>query len=135
MKVREMRPADEPAVQQMMRALWPEAASYDFRSERVFVWEEAVGKLGGFVSISLRMWAEGCDSEPVPYVEGWWVEPALRRRGIGRALIAEVERWCVAHGHRELGSDAELENAVSLTTHAALGFKPTLRLQFFRKLL
>src|SRR5438067_1734925 len=28
---------------------------------------------------TLRPWAEGCKSMPVPYIEGWWVAPDLRR--------------------------------------------------------
>lgn len=57
----------------------------------------------------------------------------LRGSGVGRALISAVEEWCWANGHCELGSDVELGNPVSLQAHAALGFEPTLRLQFFRK--
>lgn len=55
------------------------------------------------------------------------------RRGIGRALIHEVERWARERGHRELGSDVELDNVVSLDAHEALGFEPVQRVQFFRK--
>jgi aminoglycoside 6'-N-acetyltransferase I len=75
----------------------------------------------------------GCDSAPVPYIEGWWVAPELRRAGVGRALVGAVEQWCKEQGFDELGSDVELDNDVSLRAHAALGFEPTLRLQFFRK--
>lgn len=117
----------------MMRALWPAAGDYDFRDETVFVWERPVGGLGGFVSFSLRPWAEGCDSTPVPYIEGWWVAPDLRRAGVGRALVEAVERWCREQGYLELGSDVELDNTTSLALHAALGFAPTLQLQFCRK--
>ena len=117
----------------MMRALWPGGDEYDFSDEHVFVWERPDGALGGFVSFSLRPWAEGCTAMPVPYIEGWWVEPDLRRSGVGRALFAAVEQWCRENGFHELGSDVELRNDVSLQAHAALGFEPTLRLQFFRK--
>lgn len=54
----------------MMRELWPTGGDYDFSDERVLVWERESGDLGGFVSFSLRPWAEGCDSTPVPYIEG-----------------------------------------------------------------
>jgi aminoglycoside 6'-N-acetyltransferase I len=120
----------------MMRALWPTEVDYDFAGETVLAWErEGPGArgLGGFVSFSLRPWAEGCESTPVPYIEGWWVAPDLRGAGVGRALLAAVERWCIAHGYTELGSDVDVENTASLQAHAALGFEPTLRLQFFRK--
>jgi aminoglycoside 6'-N-acetyltransferase I len=69
----------------------------------------------------------------VPYLEGWWVAPELRQSGVGRALVAAVEQWCREHGYAELGSDVELHNDSSLRAHAALGFEPTLRVQFFRK--
>jgi aminoglycoside 6'-N-acetyltransferase I len=133
MAVRPMRTGEEPAVEEMMRALWPGGDRYDFAGETVFVWERDGGGLGGFVSLSLRPWAEGCDSSPVPYVEGWWVAPELRRTGVGSALMAAVEQWSRDRGYRELGSDVELDNAASLNAHATLGFEPTLRVQFFRK--
>jgi aminoglycoside 6'-N-acetyltransferase I len=133
MPVRAMRPDDEPAVTAMMQALWPDAGSYDWEGETVLVWERDGGALGGFISYSLRPWAEGCESTPVPYVEGWWVADDLRRTGVGRALVQAVEAWSRAHGYAELGSDVELDNAISLRAHAALGFEPTVRVQYFRK--
>lgn len=133
MSVRLMQPEESPEVTEMMRTLWPGGDSYDFSDETVFVWERDGGGLGGFVSFSIRPWAEGCDSTPVPYIEGWWVAPDLRRAGVGRALVRAVEEWSLEHGYRELGSDVELDNGVSLRAHAALGFEPTLRVQFFRK--
>jgi len=133
MPTREMIAADLPHVSAMMRQLWPESGEYDFSDEVVFVWERIDGTLGGFASVSVRPWAEGCESEPVPYVEGWWVAPDLRRQGIGRSLFAAIENWCRARGYTELGSDAECDNEVSHRAHVALGFEPTLSVQFFRK--
>lgn len=128
-----MRGEEASQVAAMMHELYATEDVYDFSDETVFVWERQGGKLGGFVSFSLRPWAEGCDATPVPYIEGWWVTPDLRRAGVGRVLVEAVERWCVEHGHNELGSDVELTNQASLDAHASLGFEPTLRLQFFRK--
>lgn len=133
MTVRLMRPEEMPEVTEMMRTLWPGGDRYDFSDETVFVWARNEGALGGFISFSLRPWAEGCESTPVPYIEGWWVAPDLRQRGVGRMLVAAVEEWCRGEGYVELGSDVELDNTVSLQAHAALGFEPTLRVQYFRK--
>jgi aminoglycoside 6'-N-acetyltransferase I len=133
MSVRPMSCTDRAAVCAMMTKLLPNEPDYDFRDEHVFVWEEKDGSLGGFASISIRAWADGCDSEPCPYVEGWYVEPQLRHRGIGTVLIRAIESWCVEHGYSELGSDAELTNAASMQAHVALGFEPTLQVQYFRK--
>lgn len=128
-----MRPEEEAEVSGMMREIWPPADEYDFSDETVYVWERPEGRLGGFISFSMRPWAEGCDSEPVPYVEGWYVAPDLRRAGVGRALVEAVEGWCREHGYAEIGSDVELHNDVSLRAHEALGFERTVRLQYFRK--
>ena len=134
MSVRPSRPEDLAGVTAMMRALWPTSEAYDFGDESIFVWQRDDARgLGGFISFSVRPWADGCESAPVPYIEGWWVDPDLRGAGVGRALVTAVELWCIDHGYRELGSDVELDNDVSLRAHAALGFEPTLKLQFFRK--
>lgn len=134
MTVRSLASGDLTEVQRMMSALLDDSTPYDFSSETVFVWERETGGLGGFISLSLRPWAEGCTSEPVPYIEGWWVAPDLRGAGVGAALVAAVEQWCRRRGFVELGSDVAQDNTVSLQAHAALGFEPTLRLQFFRKI-
>ena len=133
MGVRLMSSEELADVQAMMLDLCPGEEGYDFSAETVFVWERPNGGLGGFASLSLRPWAEGCKSMPVPYVEGWWVAPDLRRTGVGRALIQALEQWCRTNGYSELGSDVELDNSASLKAHADLGFERTLRLQFFRK--
>ena len=131
MTVRPARRDELPRVVDMMRALTSE--EYDFGDEVVFVWEREDGSLGGFVSLSLRPWAEGCGSEPVPYIEGWWVDADIRRSGVGTALMRAAEEWCRRKGHTELGSDTDVQNEISLRAHRAMGFEPTLRLQFFRR--
>jgi hypothetical protein len=47
--------------------------------------------------------------------------------------MSAAEEWCRAHGYVELGSDAEIENDVSVRAHLAFGFQPTVRIQFFRR--
>ena len=131
MPVRPARRDELPKVVDMMRALTSE--EYDFGDEIVFVWEREDGSLGGFVSLSLRPWAEGRESEPAPYIEGWWVDADIRRAGVGSALIRAAEEWCRTNGYAELGSDADVENEISIRAHRAVGFEPTLRLQFFRR--
>lgn len=131
MPVRPARPDELPKVVEMMRALTSE--EYDFGDEVIFVWEREDGPLGGFVSLSLRPWAEGCESEPVPYIEGWWVDADIRRAGVGSALMHAAEEWCRTNGYTELGSDADVGNDVSIRAHRSMGFEPTVRLQFFRR--
>lgn len=132
MSVRPMRPGDDQAVAQLMHSLWP-GEEPDFSDQVFFVWDD--GEIGGFVAVSIRPWAEGCTNAPVPFIEGWYVSPALRRRGVGRALLAAAEAWAVQQGFSEIGSDVEVDNTPSLEAHAALGYTPTLRVQYFRKIL
>jgi aminoglycoside 6'-N-acetyltransferase I len=91
--------------------------------------DEAVG----MVELSIRPYAEGCVSDRVAFVEGWYVEPAERLKGIGAALIRAGEDWARSQGCVELGSDAEVENLESAAAHRALGFTETGVVRCFRK--
>ena len=51
-----------------------------------------------------------------------------RRQGVGRALMQAAEQWARDAGFAGLGSDARVENEVSLLAHERLGFAPTERL-------
>ena len=106
---------------------------FDPEGSVCLVCEERSGGLVGFVEVSLRAYAEGCTSTPVGYVEGWYVTPAVRRRGVGRALMAAGERWARAQGCRELASHTELHTVESQRAHAALRFAETERLVCYRK--
>lgn len=77
----------------------------------------------GFIEVSLRDYAEGCTHSPVGYVEGWFVDEAYRRKGIGRILMQAAEKWAREHGCTQIASDAELANATSIDAHKHLGFK------------
>ena len=87
----------------------------------------------GFVELSIRNIVDGCHTGNVGYLEGWYVVPATRRQGAGRALVAAAEEWARRQGCTEFGSDASLDNHVSLRAHRALGFEETSRAQQFRK--
>ena len=99
----------------------------------VLVAERGDGSLCGFVEIGSRTYAEGCKSTPVAFLEGWYVDPDVRRTGIGSALIHAAEAWAVAHGYSEMASDTELANDVSLSAHLALGYEEVERQICFRK--
>jgi aminoglycoside 6'-N-acetyltransferase I len=46
-----------------------------------------------------------------------------------------VERFVLARGYREIGSDAELHNVQSHAAHLGWGFSETERVVYFRKAL
>ncbi|MBO0734921.1 MAG: GNAT family N-acetyltransferase, partial [Methylocapsa sp.] len=85
-------------VQALARQLWPEESLPLFDGQQVFVWEREDGVIGGFASVSIRPFVDGVDAAPCPHVEGWFVEPAIRQSGAGRALIYAIEEWCRQRG-------------------------------------
>ena len=103
--------------------------------EQVFiaVTTEKMPEVVGFVEVSRRTYAEGCETSPVGFLEGWYVVAARRRQGIGRALVTTGEAWARASGCREFASDAVAENALSATAHRALGFDEVEVIRCFRK--
>ncbi|MGH9819192.1 MAG: GNAT family N-acetyltransferase [Pyrinomonadaceae bacterium] len=102
-------------------------------SQLVLVAELKSGGLGGFLEASIRPIVEDCPSDHVGYLEGWYVDPELRRKGLGRALVREAERWARVKGCIEMASDAELGNELSITAHTGLGYTETSRLVHLRK--
>ncbi len=98
----------------------------------VFVAEDA-GKLLGFAEVGTRAYAEGCETSPVGFLEGWFVEEHARGSGVGRALVQAAETWARNRGLTEFGSDTWLENEASIRAHQAIGFVVTERLVCFLK--
>ena len=96
------------------------------------------GRLGEsetFAELSIRNYAEDCVTDRVGYLEGWYVEPGARRKGVGRALVEAAERWARAQGCLEFGSDALIDNEISAAAHRALGFEETAQIRCFLKTL
>jgi aminoglycoside 6'-N-acetyltransferase I len=133
----------------MRAALWPESSAEEHGREldallssgmrgilpfAIFVSHDEGGKLNGFVEVGLRSHADGCDeSQPVGYIEGWFVAEDARRQGVGRELLLAAEDWSRAQGCREMASDALIDNAVSQHAHEKLGFIAGDRCVHFRK--
>ena len=141
MKVRQYQPADRRAYQTLREKLWPDCSDAD--NDSWFARDDATtflafrddGSMCGFVEVGSRPYAEGCESSPVGYIEGWWVDADMRRRGVGRALVEAAEGWARRKGYREIASDALIDNDVSHTSHRALGYSEVERLVMFRKTL
>jgi aminoglycoside 6'-N-acetyltransferase I len=101
----------------------------------IFIAERDDGTACGFVEVGERSYGEGCETSPVGYIEAWYVDPDVRRQGVGRTLLAAAEDWARASGYREMGSDAVLDNLVSHRAHRASGYEEVVRLVVFRKAL
>lgn len=89
---------------------------------KVFVAENLLGDLLGFVEISIYPELDYCETKPVGYVEAWYADQQYRKQGIGKGLIHHAEEW-LKHRHIAiLVSDAELWNELSHKAHTAVGF-------------
>ena len=130
---------------ELRRALWPdcppgrhtlEMDQWQHSDGVVLLAEDSDGKIVGFAEISVRRdHVEGTSSAPVPYLEGWYVVPGHRRKGVGRALIESAECWALEAGFSELASDAESQNHEAIQAHIELGFHEVGRsVHFVRRL-
>jgi len=147
-RVRPVTERDADVWLELRRALWPEYGD-DYHAPEikqffagqlrmplaVLLAEEENQSVLGFVELSIRPYAEGCSTDHVGYLEGWYVVPNARRRGVGRALVAAAEDWARAQGCTEFASDALADNVVSTDAHQKLGFEEVEVIRCFRKLL
>jgi aminoglycoside 6'-N-acetyltransferase I len=141
--VRRIGAEDRAAWAAMRAALWPEdslagdarMADELLRDGDFFalIAEAADGTAIGFAEIAVRKYANGCESQPVPFLEGIWVTPEARRCGVGAQLLARAEALLAARGFHELGSDTPIDNGGSQAAHRAWGFSETERVVYFRK--
>jgi aminoglycoside 6'-N-acetyltransferase I len=124
----------------MRSALWPhcdetehvaEMQSFVEQPQRFaqFLAASDDGRSLGFAEVSLRVdYVNGCESSPVGYLEGIWVEPQDRRRGVARALVRAAVDWSAMQGCSELASDTPLHNLPSQKMHLRLGFSEAERI-------
>jgi aminoglycoside 6'-N-acetyltransferase I len=151
-QVRHVEPADGDAWRALRAALWPDDDEGSAEVARFFaepdqrggllpeavlvaVEGDASATLVGFAEVSRRAYAEGCETSPVGFLEGWYVVPARRSQGVGRALVAAAEAWARDLGCREFASDTLADNESSARAHRALGFDEVEVIRCFRKVL
>ena len=143
--IRLVTPADQAEWLRMRHDLWPDVEPADLLREMdriiadpqtpVFVMERPDGRLGGFIETGTRKYADGCETSPVGYIEGWLVDEDLRGQGVGKALVKTAEDWAREQGLHEMASDTWLENEVSIAAHLKMGYEEVERLIHFAKTL
>ena len=145
MPIRPVEPTDHAEWLRMRLHLWGGAAeehthdidAYFATPQRgvTFVVESAGEGLCGFIEVSLRDYAEECQTSPVAYIEGWYVDADSRRHRLGTHLVQAAEAWARHQGLKEIASDTQIENAVSIQAHRVLGYEEVERIVCFRKAL
>jgi len=143
-------PCDPPSLNAwatLRHELWPDASVAEHAREAeailnnpaeaaAFIAWDSQGAVAGFAEAALRHdYVNGCATSPVAFLEGIYVRPAYRNRGIARLLCRAVEDWAVGLGCAELASDVEIHNTISQDMHIAIGFEETERVVYYRKVL
>ena len=145
MEIRPVEPTDAVDWARLRQALWPSdpgehageitaffAGDRRNPAEAMLAFDDD-GEAIGLAEISIRPYAEECYSGRVAFLEGWFVEEEHRRRDVGAALVAAVERWGRNQGCTELASDTGIDNLDSAASHRAVGFTEVGQIRCFRK--
>lgn len=145
MIIRPVKQSDRESWERLRDALWPSPArEHAGEIDRYFSGKvgeplevllafDEQGRAIGLIELSIRAYAEGCATDRVAFVEGWYVDPNARGKGVGAALINAAEAWARSQGCTELGSDTEVENVSSTAAHLAVGFIETGVVRCFKK--
>ena len=141
-----IRPAEPEDLQEWLRMrllLWSKTSVEEHLKEMreiladptsaILVAVRPDGGLCGFLEASQRKYADGCDTSPVGYIEGWYVDPDQRRQKIGAELVRAAENWARQSGLKEMASDCEINNEISLKAHLALEYEEVERAIHFKK--
>ena len=144
MKIRPIQESDQDDWLQMRMALYGDKESLlAAEIQRFFSGQagepltvlvaEQDGRLVGMAELSIHLYAEGCQSDHVGYLEGWYVDSSSRNQGIGRELLKASEAWARSQGCTELATDTHLENVEVSQIYKTCGYEEVAQLRCFRK--
>jgi aminoglycoside 6'-N-acetyltransferase I len=143
MNIRKAKKSDRMEWMRLRKLLWPECSADRHSLEMdlilsspgiVIVAELSRSALVGFAEVSIRKdHVEGTKNSPVPYLEGWYVEPGYRGKGIGKALIKAAENFAFQNGYKELASDTGIDDETGIKLHKKFGFEEVGRSVHFVK--
>ena len=141
--IREARKEDALVLGQMARKIWDNDSVEELKKEfeefaenqnmvSFIIYEDS--NPIGFANLSIRYdYVEGCETTPVAYLEGIYVDEKYRNRGYGRDLVKACEDWAKDRDIKEFASDCELTNLSSFAFHKAIGFEEANRIICFKK--
>lgn len=115
MLIRDITSDDSAEWLAMRRELWPDGDDHDVEIAAFFAesLEEPVavlvaeedGLLIGVAELSLRRDVAGLEGKLTGYVEGLFVRPAFRGRGVGLRLLRASQEWTRSRGCVAFASD------------------------------
>ena len=140
--IRRVTQEDKAEWLRMRKGIWPEAPDeyLDFDMDEILANEDYFAifacdgdKPIGLTEAQIKESAEGCESSPVGYLEGWFVQEEYRGKGAVGIMTHAAENWAREKGCTEMASDTWLDNEASIRAHLKLGYDEVERLVHFVK--
>ena len=135
---------DPGSLLEMTLFLWPDESESEIKKEvrdvlsskrqAAFICRDDSGCDAGFIFVSVRReYVPGATVYPLGYVEGIFVKPTRRRKGVAQSLLSQGEKWAVEQGCRQMASDTWVWNDASRKFHTDVGFIEKETLVFYVK--
>jgi len=140
--IRRVSQEDKKEWLRMRKGIWPEAPDeyLDCDMDDILASETNMvffacdaGKPIGLAEAQIKETAEGCETSPVGYLEGCFVQEEYRGKGLVGIMNQAAENWVREKGCTEMASDTWLENESSIRAHGRMGYVEVERLVHFVK--
>jgi len=105
-------------------ALWPdciyeeEYPQYEKRmnleNEICYLMRESNAYIAFIHTVTRNEFVEGADRLPIANIEGLYVKPEFRKKGIATRLVVEIEKWARQNELAQIASDTETSNEISI---------------------
>ena len=119
-------------------ALWPNNEKDLIKSDLVYI----IGHLNnrvllaksdeeyiGFIHMSIRSgFVEGADTTPVGYIEGVYVKPDYRRKGVAKELYHAGLEWLKSEKCSQIGADIGINDNMCPDFYIGMGYKEANRI-------
>ncbi|MBL9152080.1 MAG: GNAT family N-acetyltransferase [Verrucomicrobiales bacterium] len=96
-----------------------------------FLARDGEGRPIGFIEVAI--YRDVHSQNPRGHIEAWFVVPDRRGEGLGAALLAHAEQWCLHRAITLLTSDTHDGYPLSPVAHEGRGFRKLAELQIFVK--
>ena len=78
----------------------------------------------GYLMCSIKDQRPNAATRKIGHIEGVYVIPAYRRRGIAAVLIKEALKWLKERKVEYVDLNVDVQNAAAFAAYTAMGFKP-----------
>ena len=140
--IRRVTQEDKAEWLRMRKGIWPEAPDeyLDFDMDDILANDDYLvifacdgDKPIGLTEAQIRDYGEGCETSPIGYLEGWFVQNEYRGKGVVAVMTQAAENWIRDKGCSEVASDTWLDNEPSIRAHQKMGYTEVERLVHYVK--